>query len=67
MNSKNGGGKGYQKKELQGPGKMPLQSALIGGVGNGSSKSAKKAGKVGSFCEGGKVGGFRNAGMVNRR
>ena len=63
-----GGGRGALTKPLPAAGAMPVQSAMIGGISNRtSSPTSKKSGKVGSFCGGGVAGGFKNAGMANRR
>ena len=61
--------KGSVTKALKGPGTLPFQSAMVGGISNRmTSPSSKKSGKVDSFCAGGTVqGGFKNAGMVNKR
>jgi hypothetical protein len=64
----NGGGRGAHTKPLNGPGTLPLQSAMIGGISNRPSPpSFKKSGKTDSFCGGGVAGGFKNKGMANRR
>lgn len=62
-----GSSKGARTKPLPAAGANPMMSAMVGGMGNGSSPSSKKPGKVDSFCGGGVAGGFKNRGMVNRR
>jgi hypothetical protein len=48
--------KGTVTRELKGPGTLPLQSALIGGISNRvTSPSSKKAGKTDRFSKGGRA------------
>lgn len=61
-------GQKVRSKPLAAAGSNPIQSAMIGGISNRTTvPSAKKTGKVDSFCGGGVAGGFKNKGMVNRR
>ena len=60
--------KGSVTRQMKGPGTLPLQSALIGGISNRTTNpSSKKSGRLDSFCEGGivgtKQGGFKSKAM----
>lgn len=67
-----GGGRAGKSKPLPGAGALPTTSAMIGGISNRTvTPSSAKSGRTSAFNKGGVVettqGGFRNAGMVNRR